>query len=38
MKATELFRKLGQSLWLNNITLELLDGGTLSHGRDITTD
>jgi transaldolase len=29
MKATQLLRDLGQSLWLDNITRDLLDGGTL---------
>jgi transaldolase len=29
MKATELLYDLGQSLWLDNITRDLLDGGTL---------
>src|SRR5271169_4717348 len=29
MKATELLHNLGQSLWLDNITRDLLDKGTL---------
>jgi transaldolase len=29
MKATQLLHNLGQSLWLDNITRELLDSGTL---------
>ena len=32
MKATELLHNLGQSLWLDNITRDLLDGGTPSPG------
>jgi transaldolase len=31
MKATQLLHNLGQSLWLDNITRELLDGGTLKR-------
>lgn len=31
MKATELLHDLGQSLWLDNITRDLLDSGTLKH-------
>ncbi len=31
MRATQLLHNLGQSLWLDNITRELLDGGTLKH-------
>jgi transaldolase len=31
MRATELLRNLGQSLWLDNITRDLLDSGTLKH-------
>jgi transaldolase len=31
MNATQLLHKLGQSLWLDNITRELLDSGTLKH-------
>jgi transaldolase len=31
MKATELLYNLGQSLWLDNITRDLLDTGTLEH-------
>jgi len=31
MKATELLHDLGQSIWLDNITRELLDAGTLQH-------
>jgi len=30
MKATQLLRNLGQSIWLDNITRDLLDSGTLS--------
>jgi transaldolase len=29
MKATQLLRNLGQSIWLENITRDLLDNGTL---------
>ena len=29
MKATQQLNKLGQSLWLDNITRQLLDSGTL---------
>ena len=29
MKATQLLHNLGQSLWLDNITRDLLDNGTL---------
>jgi len=29
MKATQALRDLGQSIWLDNITRELLDNGTL---------
>src|SRR5438105_3581939 len=29
MKATELLHNLGQSIWLDNITRDLLDSGTL---------
>ena len=29
MKATQLLHNLGQSLWLDNITRDLLDSGTL---------
>src|SRR5581483_10532918 len=29
MKATDLLRNLGQSIWLDNITRDLLDSGTL---------
>jgi transaldolase len=29
MKATQMLHDLGQSLWLDNITRDLLDGGTL---------
>jgi transaldolase len=31
MKATQLLHNLGQSLWLDNITRDLLDTGTLQH-------
>src|SRR5215469_5657980 len=31
MKATQLLNNLGQSLWLDNITRDLLDKGTLKH-------
>ena len=31
MKATQLLHNLGQSLWLDNITRNLLDRGTLKH-------
>jgi transaldolase len=31
MKATETLHNLGQSLWLDNITRDLLDKGTLKH-------
>jgi transaldolase len=31
MKATELLHNLGQSLWLDNITRDLLTGGALKH-------
>src|SRR5262245_45089709 len=31
MKATQLLHDLGQSLWLDNITRDLLDNGTLMH-------
>ena len=31
MRATELLHNLGQSLWLDNITRDLLDGGTLKR-------
>lgn len=31
MKATTLLHNLGQSLWLDNITRDLLDSGTLKH-------
>ena len=31
MRATQLLHNLGQSLWLDNITRELLDSGTLKH-------
>ena len=31
MKATQLLHNLGQSLWLDNITRDLLDGGTLQQ-------
>jgi len=31
MKATQLLHNLGQSIWLDNITRDLLDNGTLRH-------
>lgn len=31
MKATQLLHNLGQSLWLDNITRDLLESGTLQH-------
>ena len=31
MQATQLLHDLGQSLWLDNITRDLLDHGTLQH-------
>jgi transaldolase len=31
MKATQLLHNLGQSIWLDNITRELLTSGTLQH-------
>jgi hypothetical protein len=31
MKATQLLHDLGQSLWLDNITRDLLDNGTLQR-------
>src|SRR5690349_18993665 len=31
MKATKLLHNLGQSLWLDNITRDLLNSGTLKH-------
>jgi transaldolase len=31
MKATQMLHELGQSLWLDNITRELLDSGTLAR-------
>jgi len=31
MKATQLLHDIGQSLWLDNITRDLLDSGTLKH-------
>src|SRR2546425_2823478 len=31
MKATQLLENLGQSLWLDNITRDLLDSGTLQQ-------
>src|SRR5258705_11278971 len=31
MKATQLLHNLGQSLWLDNITRDLLDSSTLKH-------
>ncbi len=34
MKATDRLRELGQSLWLDNITRELLQNGTLARYRD----
>jgi transaldolase len=31
MRATEALHNLGQSIWLDNITRDLLDGGTLKR-------
>src|SRR5258705_12275687 len=31
MKATQILHNLGQSIWLDNITRDLLDSGTLKH-------
>jgi hypothetical protein len=31
MKATQMLHNLGQSIWLDNITRDLLDSGTLEH-------
>ena len=31
MKATQILHGMGQSLWLDNITRDLLDSGTLKH-------
>ena len=31
MRATQLLHNLGQSIWLDNITRDLLDSGTLKH-------
>jgi len=31
MKATQLLHNMGQSIWLDNITRDLLDRGTLEH-------
>ena len=31
MKATQTLHNLGQSIWLDNITRELLDSGTLKR-------
>ena len=31
MKATQMLHDMGQSLWLDNITRDLLDGGTLKR-------
>jgi transaldolase len=31
MKATQMLHEIGQSLWLDNITRDLLDSGTLEH-------
>ena len=31
MKATKALHNLGQSIWLDNITREMLDSGTLKH-------
>ena len=33
MKGTQLLHNDGQSLWLDNITLDMLDGGTLQDPR-----
>jgi transaldolase len=37
VKATELLRNLGQSIWLDNITRDLLDKGTLQQYINLTT-
>ena len=34
MRATELLQNLGQSIWLDNITRDLLDSGTLKRDID----
>jgi len=34
MKATQLLHNLGQSIWLDNITRDLLDSGTLKRYMD----
>lgn len=34
MRATQLLHNLGQSIWLDNITRDLLTSGTLEHYRD----
>ena len=34
MKATQLLHNLGQSLWLDNITRDLINSGTLKRYRD----
>src|SRR5215472_16588371 len=31
MKATQMLHDLGQSLWLDNITRDLMESGTLEH-------
>jgi transaldolase len=31
MKATQLFHNVGQSLWLDNITRDLINSGTLKR-------
>src|ERR1700751_3955966 len=31
MRATQILHECGQSLWLDNITRDLLDSGTLKH-------
>lgn len=31
MKATQILHNMGQSIWLDNITRDLLDSGTLKH-------
>ena len=36
MKATQLLHNLGQSIWLDNITRDLLTNGTLKHYVDET--
>jgi transaldolase len=38
MKATQLLHDLGQSIWLDNITRDLLDSGTLRDGAHVEPD